>query len=52
MLEVEVFENVKVLLLKPTCCFEVGLVDFRVKCVDVGGTFLQDDGSSAGYEVS
>jgi hypothetical protein len=51
MLEVEVFEGVKVLLLKPPCRFEPGLVDFGVECIDVSGTFLQGDGL-VGYEVS
>jgi hypothetical protein len=50
-LEVEVFESVEVLLLKPMCHFELGLVDFGVECVDDGGTFLQSDGS-VGYEVN
>jgi hypothetical protein len=50
VLKVEVFEGVEVLLLKPTCCFESGLVDFGVECVDVSRTFLQGNGA-AGYEV-
>jgi hypothetical protein len=33
------------------CCFEPGLVDFGVECIDIGRTFLQGDGA-AGYEVS
>jgi hypothetical protein len=40
-----------VLLLKLMCCFEPGLVDFGVECIDVGRTFLQGNGL-AGYEVS
>jgi hypothetical protein len=36
MLEVGVFESVKVLLLKPMNHFEPGLVDLGVECVDVG----------------
>jgi hypothetical protein len=51
VLEVEVFESVEVLLLKPRHRFESGLVDFGVECIDIGGMFLQGDGS-AGYEVS
>jgi hypothetical protein len=50
VLEVEVLEGVEVLLFKPSCCFELGLVDFGVEGVDVGGTFLQGDGT-AGDEV-
>jgi hypothetical protein len=34
-LEVEVFTGAEVLLLKPTRCFESGLVDFGVECIDV-----------------
>jgi hypothetical protein len=49
-LEVEVFEGVEVLLLKPMCRFESGLADFGVKGIDVSGTFLQGDGT-VGYEV-
>jgi hypothetical protein len=39
-LEVKVFEGAEVLLLKPMCCFESGLVNFRVEGVDVSRTFL------------
>jgi hypothetical protein len=31
--------------------FESGLVNFGIECIDVGGTFLQGDGT-AGYGVS
>jgi hypothetical protein len=51
VLEVKVFEGAKVLLLKLTCHFELGLVDFGVESIDVGRMFLQGDGS-VGYEVS
>jgi hypothetical protein len=40
-LEVEAFEGAEVLLLKPTCCFGSGLVDFGVEGVDVGGAFCK-----------
>jgi hypothetical protein len=40
MLEVKVFEGAEVLLFKPSCCFELGLIDFGVEGVDVSGTFL------------
>jgi hypothetical protein len=46
VLEVKVFESAEVLLLKPTCHFESGLVDFGVECIDVCRTFLQGDGSA------
>jgi hypothetical protein len=35
MPEVEVFESAEVLLLEPMRCFELGLVDFGVECVDI-----------------
>jgi hypothetical protein len=50
VLVVEVLEGAEVLLLKLTCGFESGLVDFGVESVDISGTFLQGDGV-AGYEV-
>jgi hypothetical protein len=50
MLEVEVLEGAEVLLFKLSDCFELGLVNFGVEGVDVGGTFLQGDGV-AGYEI-
>jgi hypothetical protein len=50
VLEVEVFESAEVLLLKPMCCLESGLVDFGVEGVDISRTFLQGDGT--GYEGS
>jgi hypothetical protein len=40
MLEVEVFEGAEVLLLKPMCHFESGLVDFGVEGVDISRMFL------------
>jgi hypothetical protein len=40
VLEVEVFQGVEVLLLKPSRCFELSLVDFGVEGIDVSGTFL------------
>jgi hypothetical protein len=48
-LEVKVFEGAEVLLLKLTCYLELGLVDFGVECVDVGGTFLQGN-DTVGYD--
>jgi hypothetical protein len=50
MLKVKVLEGVEVLLLKPSCCFELGLVDFGVESVDIGRTYLQGD-VAAGYEI-
>jgi hypothetical protein len=44
MLEVKVLEGAEVLLLKLSCCFESGLVDFGIEGIDVGGTFLQGYG--------
>jgi hypothetical protein len=44
VLEVEVLEGMEVLLFKLSCCFEVGLVDFVIEGIDVGGMFLQDNG--------
>jgi hypothetical protein len=39
-LEVEVLEGAEVLLSKPSCCFELSLVDFGVEGIDVGRMFL------------
>jgi hypothetical protein len=50
VLEVEVFDGAEVLLFKLSCCFELGLVDFGIEGIDIGGTFLRGDGA-VGDEV-